>query len=68
MAPNDKTPPPPEPDYDAAAERSGELGADKPPYKDKPIGARREADRRPNPAGPEFEEGGQYPGKRPQDI
>lgn len=53
---------------DRAARRSGHFGADKPGY-DKPSPERRrDADKRPNRAGPEFEEGGQYPGlRRPGD-
>lgn len=50
---------------DAAARRSGQVGADKPDFGKPEPEARRPADKRPNTEGPEFEEGGQYPGKRP---
>lgn len=46
-----------------AARQSGQFGADKPTNKDEPY--KRESDKAPNPKGAEFEEGGQYPGKRP---
>lgn len=54
----------PEADQERAARRSGRLGADKPPYGKDKKRVRREADKRPNPEGPQFEEGGQYPGVR----
>ncbi len=47
-----------------AARQSGQFGADKPGEKDP--AAKRESDKKPNSKGPEFEEGGQYPGKRPE--
>ncbi len=46
-----------------AAHQSGQFGADKPTDKEQPY--KRESDKTPNHKGPEFEEGGQYPGKRP---
>ncbi|PTX06038.1 hypothetical protein DBL07_08375 [Achromobacter mucicolens] len=46
-----------------AANQSGQFGADKPTDQDQPY--KRESDKTPNRKGPEFEEGGQYPGKRP---
>ena len=52
---------------DDAARRSGQLGADKPGFGDAEPAAKRPADKKPNTKGAEFEEGGQYPGKRPQD-
>lgn len=48
-----------------AARRSGQFGADQPGFGKKPPAAKRPADTKPNTKGPEFEEGGQYPGKRP---
>ncbi|SSW66914.1 hypothetical protein [Achromobacter agilis] len=47
-----------------AARRSGQFGADKPAF-GKPPPPGRASDRKPNEKGPEYEEGGQYPGKRP---
>lgn len=47
-----------------AAHQSGQFGADKPTDKEQPY--KRESDKTPNRKGPEFEEGGQYPGKRPE--
>ncbi len=47
-----------------AARQSGQFGADK-PGNDAPA-AKRPSDRKPNSKGPEYEEGGQYPGKRPE--
>ncbi|WP_373744090.1 hypothetical protein [Achromobacter insuavis] len=46
-----------------AAHRSGQFGADKPDAGKTPA-PRRGADKRPHPQGPEYEEGGQYPGTR----
>lgn len=46
----------------AAAHRSGQFGADQ-PGRDTPAAPRR-ADKQPHPKGPEYEEGGQYPGTR----
>lgn len=46
-----------------AARQSGQFGADK-PGENEPA-AKRHSDKKPNSKGPEFEEGGQYPGKRP---
>ncbi|MBB1593032.1 hypothetical protein [Achromobacter sp. UMC46] len=48
-----------------AAHRSGQFGADKPGFGKPPPAANRPADKKPNTKGPEYEEGGQYPGKRP---
>lgn len=59
-----RKPPGPRPDDEAASRRSGEVGSDKPRYKNEGPEVQRDADKRPNPAGPEFEEGGQYPGVR----
>lgn len=50
-------------DEDDAARRSGQLGADKPGQAANT--PQRPADKRPNSKGPQFEEGGEYPGKRP---
>ncbi|EHK64429.1 hypothetical protein [Achromobacter arsenitoxydans] len=47
----------------AAARQSGQFGADKPDAKEP--AAERASDKKPNSKGPEYEEGGQYPGKRP---
>lgn len=52
----------PRDDTDAAS-RSGQFGADK-PGSDKDSAPRRGADKTPHPSGPEYEEGGQYPGTR----
>ncbi|RAP65349.1 hypothetical protein A6B37_05195 [Achromobacter sp. HZ01] len=52
-------------DETEAAHRSGKLGADKPGFGKLPAHPARPADKKPNEKGPEFEEGGQYPGKRP---
>lgn len=49
-------------DDTAAAHRSGQFGADQ-PGRDTPAAPRR-ADKHPHPKGPEYEEGGQYPGTR----
>ncbi|RBL81425.1 hypothetical protein DDE05_44635 [Streptomyces cavourensis] len=46
-----------------AARRSGQLGSDK-PGTDKAAAPARGADKTPHPDGPEYEEGGQYPGTR----
>ncbi len=46
-----------------AANQSGQFGADKLTDKDQPY--KRESDKAPNRKGPAYEEGGQYPGKRP---
>lgn len=46
------------------AHRSGQFGADKPGYGKTPSKPERPADKAPNTKGPEYEEGGQYPGKR----
>ncbi|SEI44486.1 hypothetical protein [Achromobacter sp. NFACC18-2] len=46
-----------------AARQSGQFGADKPSPGEQPY--KRESDKTPNRKGAEFEEGGQYPGKRP---
>lgn len=48
-----------------AAHQSGQFGADKPGFGKRPPRPEREADKEPNEKGAEFEEGGQYPGKRP---
>jgi len=48
-----------------AAHQSGKFGADKPSVAQEPA-AERESDKKPNSKGPEYEEGGQYPGKRPE--
>lgn len=53
--PNDET---------GAAHRSGQFGADKPGFGKQPQPAKRPADKSPNTKGPEYEEGGQYPGTR----
>jgi len=47
-----------------AAHRSGQFGTDKPDFGKPPAAPRRESDRKPNDKGAEYEEGGQYPGKR----
>ncbi|MFF7056355.1 hypothetical protein ACFY89_06730 [Achromobacter spanius] len=47
-----------------AARDSGQFGADKPGYGEAAQPAKRPADKKPNTKGPEFEEGGQYPGTR----
>lgn len=52
-------------DETEAAHDSGQFGADKPGYGDERQPAKRPADKKPNTKGPEFEEGGQYPGTRP---
>lgn len=46
-----------------AARRSGQFGADR-PASGKPGPAKRRADDAPHPQGPEYEEGGRYPGAR----
>jgi hypothetical protein len=46
-----------------AAHRSGQFGADEPGREAAPK-PERGADKRPHPNGPEYEEGGQYPGTR----
>ncbi|MGE8656727.1 MAG: hypothetical protein ACN6O8_08260 [Achromobacter sp.] len=46
-----------------AAHRSGKFGADQPGQEQAPT-PRRGADKRAHPQGPEYEEGGQYPGTR----
>jgi hypothetical protein len=51
-------------DETQAAHQSGQFGADKPGF-GKPPPPKRESDKEPNVKGPEYEEGGQYPGKRP---
>jgi hypothetical protein len=48
------------------AHRSGQFGADKPEFGKAPPASKRHADKQPNQQGPEYEEGGQYPGKRPE--
>ena len=48
-----------------AAHRSGQFGTDKPGFGKRPAAAERESDKKPNDKGAEYEEGGQYPGKRP---
>jgi hypothetical protein len=48
------------------AHRSGQFGADKPEFGKAPPTSKRHADKQPNQQGPEYEEGGQYPGKRPE--
>ena len=48
-----------------AARRSGQFGADKPGFGEPPPRPGRTADKKHNDKGPEYEEGGQYPGKRP---
>lgn len=50
-----------------AAHRSGQFGADKPGSGQQPAAPRRESDKKPNDKGAPYEEGGQYPGKRPGD-
>lgn len=62
--PDKRKPQSPEAEQERAARRSGRLGADKPSYSKEKKGVRREADKKPNPEGPQFEEGGQYPGVR----
>ncbi|MFD4836692.1 hypothetical protein ACFWP0_04235 [Achromobacter sp. NPDC058515] len=52
-------------DETEAAHESGQFGADKPGFGKKPPAPKRESDKKPNEKGPEYEEGGQYPGKRP---
>jgi hypothetical protein len=52
----------PRDDTDAAS-RSGQFGSDK-PGSDKDSAPKRGADKKPHPGGPEYEEGGQYPGTR----
>lgn len=47
----------------AAARRSGQFGADQPDGAKTPK-PRRGADEQPHPQGPEYEEGGRYPGTR----
>lgn len=47
----------------AAAHQSGKFGADEPGH-EQASQPRRGADQRPHPKGPEYEEGGQYPGTR----
>ena len=51
-----------------AARRSGQFGADKPGFGKAPPPVRREADKTPHRKGPEYEEGGPYPGKQPGDA
>lgn len=46
-----------------AAQRSGQFGADRPDRAQAPT-PRRGADEQPHPQGPEYEEGGRYPGTR----
>ncbi|WP_088156422.1 hypothetical protein [Achromobacter xylosoxidans] len=48
-----------------AAHRSGQFGTDKPGFGRPPAAPKRESDKKPNKKGAEYEEGGQYPGKRP---
>ena len=52
-------------DNTEAAHDSGQFGADKPGFGTERQPAKRPADKKPNTKGAEFEEGGQYPGKRP---
>jgi hypothetical protein len=52
-------------DETEAARRSGQFGADKPGFGKPPPHPERKSDKKPNEKGPEYEEGGQYPGKRP---
>jgi len=47
------------------AHRSGQFGADKPGFGKAPAHPGRASDKKHNEKGPEYEEGGQYPGKRP---
>lgn len=49
-----------------AAHRSGQFGADKPEFGKGTQAPARPSDKQPNTKGPEYEEGGQYPGKRPE--
>lgn len=51
-------------DESEAARDSGQFGADKPGYGKASEPAKRPADKKPHTRGPEFEEGGQYPGTR----
>ncbi|CAB3871303.1 hypothetical protein LMG26689_02997 [Achromobacter animicus] len=51
-------------DETEASNQSGQFGADKAIDKEEPY--KRESDKKPNRGGPEYEEGGQYPGKRPE--
>ncbi|KGD86916.1 hypothetical protein JL37_28845 [Achromobacter sp. RTa] len=48
------------------AHRSGQFGADKPGFGKPPRHPERSSDKKPNDKGAEYEEGGQYPGKRPE--
>ncbi|CAB3639080.1 MULTISPECIES: hypothetical protein [Achromobacter] len=48
-----------------AAHRSGQFGTDKPGFGKPAAAPKRESDKKPNDKGAEYEEGGQYPGKRP---
>ncbi|WP_447919876.1 hypothetical protein [Achromobacter aegrifaciens] len=48
-----------------AAHRSGQFGTDKPGFGKPSAAPKRESDKKPNDKGAEYEEGGQYPGKRP---
>jgi hypothetical protein len=52
-------------DESEAARRSGQFGADKRVCANPPPPPERGSDNTPNDKGPEYEEGGQYPGKRP---
>ncbi|CAB3870397.1 hypothetical protein [Achromobacter piechaudii] len=49
-----------------AAHDSGQFGADKPGFGKDSQPAKRPEDKKPNTQGAQFEEGGQYPGKRPE--
>ncbi|MCW0206859.1 MAG: hypothetical protein OJK14_07160 [Achromobacter sp.] len=53
-------------DESEAARRSGQFGADRPGFGKPPPHPERGSDKKPNDKGPEYEEGGQYPGKRPE--
>jgi len=48
-----------------AAHRSGQCGTYKPGFGKRSGAPRRDSDKKPNDRGAEYEEGGQYPGKRP---
>jgi hypothetical protein len=49
---------------DRQTDRQTDKPADKPERDPTRPQVRRDADKKPNPAGPQFEEGGQYPGVR----
>lgn len=47
---------------DQATRKSGRWGADEPSYGRRPPGSRENTEKQPNPQGPEYEQGGAYPG------